>query len=71
MQRHRVTSVCLDNYLRLRTFALQSLGIIVRRGDFSGARTALSACFRLIGAFVRTKLSALLWLRLRHAMSLR
>jgi RNA polymerase sigma factor (sigma-70 family) len=50
---------------------LQSLGIIVRREDFSGARTALSACFRRIGAFARTKLSALLWLRLRRAVSLR
>jgi len=43
--------------------ALQSMGIIVRREDSSGARTALSACFRRIGAFARTKLSALLWLR--------
>jgi len=49
--------------LWLCLFALQCLGIIVRREDFSGARTALSACFRRIGAFARTKLSALLWLR--------
>jgi hypothetical protein len=60
--------------IRVRIFvplALQSPGIIVRREDFSRARTALSACFRRIGAFARTKLSALLWLRLRRAMSLR
>jgi hypothetical protein len=43
----------------------------VRREDFSGARTALSVCFRRIGAFARTKLSALLWLRLRRAVPLR
>ena len=48
--------------------ALQSLGMTVRREDFSGARTALSACFRRIGAFARTKLSALLWLRRRRAV---
>ena len=71
MQRRRVISVCLDNHLRLRTFAPQSLGIIVRREDFSGARTALSACSRRIGAYARTKLSALLWLRRRRVMSLR
>jgi hypothetical protein len=51
--------------------ALQSLGTIVRRDDFLGARTALSARFRRIGAFARAKLSALLWLRLRRAASLR
>ena len=51
----------------LRIFAasaLQSLGIIVRREDFLGARTALSASFCRTGGFARTKLSALLWLRL-------
>jgi hypothetical protein len=60
-----------DTSAHSKTFcvsALQSLGIIVRREDFSGARTALSACFRRIGAFARTKLSALLWLRLRRAV---
>ena len=51
--------------------ALQSLKIIVRREDFSGARTALSACSRRTGANARTKLSALLWLRLRRAAFIR
>jgi hypothetical protein len=42
----------------------------VRREDFSGARTALSACSCRIGAFARTKLSALLWLRLGVALKI-
>jgi hypothetical protein len=64
-QRHGGGKRLKNNFpLRLCFFALQSLGIIVRREDYSGARTALSACFCGIGAFARTKLSALLWLRL-------
>jgi hypothetical protein len=61
-QRNKGARFLLKKFFqRLCAFALQSLGMIVRREDLSGARTALSACFRRIGAFARTRLSALLW----------
>jgi len=57
-------------FLRLCVFAPLSLNIVASREDFSGARTALSACFFPNATFVRTRLSALLWLRLCGMMPL-
>src|SRR6266496_3877931 len=43
--------------------------IVASRDDFSEARTALSACSFPDASFARTRLSALLWLRLGRAVS--
>jgi hypothetical protein len=43
--------------------AILVLSVLARREDFSGARTALSACSSFAGVFARTKLSVLRWLR--------
>ena len=52
-------------------FAPRYVRIIVRCECFSGARTALSACSCRIDTFARTKLSALLWLRLCRTTPMR
>jgi hypothetical protein len=58
-QRNKGARFLLKKFFqRLCAFALQSLGMNVRRKDFSGARTALSACFHRIGAFAHKAVRA-------------
>ena len=58
----------MDSYLRLCSFAVLSPSFLAFCKDFRGARTPLSVCCSRAGRNLQTRLSALLWLRLRRAM---
>ena len=62
-----VACLLWDRYEKGKVVVLQQVQIFVRPEDSAGARTALSASPAPQPNHTRTKLSSLLWLRLRRA----
>lgn len=71
MNKKVLTQRCKEKHLSLSHLGVLSPNFVAFCEDFSGPGTAESARSKRGASNARTRRSALLWLRLRRAMSLR